>query len=246
MSDDPAAYVHSRHEQSTGFSVIKGRAVANGMPSYFAQGSAVPNADGQALPTVPDPLQKMTREEALANINQSILPRLNLGTANLNNLAAVPDSNNNGKGQTQNNQQTAPTMANATNALNSLAPLILNFASSGSPGSTAALAAELSGQPAGSSLAQLDPTDDFSGMANTMINPPLPSMAPTTAAGKALGSTSSVPALANFPMLSLEDMEQVFALAKKEAEKMEKSLNQVIKKNRKLLSLSSSGGGGGH
>lgn len=246
MSDDPAAYVHSRHEQSTGFSVIKGRAVANGMPNYFAQGSAVPNADGQALPTVSDPLQKMTREEALANINQSILPRLNLGTANLNNLAAVPDPNSNGKGQAHNNQQTAPTMANATNALNSLAPLILNFASSGSPGSTAALAAELSGQPAGSSLAQLDPTDDFSGMANTMINPPLPSMAPSTAAGKALGSASSVPALANFPMLSLEDMEQVFALAKKEAEKMEKSLNQVIKKNRKLLSLSSSGGGGGH
>lgn len=245
-SDDPAEYVHSRHEQSNGFSVIKGRAVANGVPGYFAQGTTLPAADGQALPTVSDPLQKMTREEALANINQSILPRLNLGTANLNNLAATPDSSNNSKGQSQNIPQYAPTMTNATNALNSLAPLILNFASSGSPGSTAALAAELSGQPAGSSLAQLDPTDDFSGMANTMINPPLPSMASATAAGKALGSTSSVPALVNFPMLSLEDMEQAFTLAKKEAEKMEKSLNQVIKKNRKLLSLSSSGGGGGH
>ncbi|KUI55705.1 hypothetical protein VP1G_03044 [Cytospora mali] len=220
-ADDPAAYVHSRHEQGNGFSVIKGRAVANGTPSYFPQGSAAPTADGRALPTVSDPLQKMTREEALANINQSILPRLNLGTANLNNLAGVQDPNN-VKGQTQNVPQTTPTLANATSALNSLAPLILNFASSGSPGSTAALAAELSGQPAGSSLAQLDPTDEFSGMANTMINSPLPTMA---SAGKALGS--SVPALANFPMLSLEDMEQAFTLAKKEAEKMEKSLNQT-------------------
>lgn len=243
--DDPAAYVHPRHEHGNGFSVIKGRAVANGTPSYFPQGPAVPAADGLALPTVSDPLQKMTREEALANINQSILPRLNLGTANLNNLAAVPDPNN-AHGQNQNTTQTTPTLTNATNALNSLAPLILNFASSGSPGSTAALAAELTGQPAGSSLAQLDPTDEFSGMANTMISTPLPGMASTTLTGKAYGSTSSVPALANFPMLSLEDMEQAFSLAKKEAEKMEKSLNQVIKKNRKLLSISSSGGSGGH
>lgn len=244
-ADDPAAYVHSRHEQGNGFSVIKGRAVANGTPSYFPQGSVAPSADGQALPTVSDPLQKMTREEALANINQSILPRLNLGTANLNNLAANSDSNN-GKSQNQNTPQTTPPTSNATNALNSLAPLILNFASSGSPGSTAALAAELTGQPAGSSLAQLDPADEFSGMANTMISSPLPSMASTNAAGKTPGSSSSSPALANFPMLSLEDMEQAYLLAKKEAEKVEKSLNQVIKKNRKMLSLSSSGGGGGH
>lgn len=241
-SDDPAAYVHPRHEQGNGFSVIKGRAVANGTPSYLTQGSTVPAVDQPMLPAVSDPLQKMTREEALANINQSILPRLNLGTANLNNLAAVSDLSN-GKGPNHNITPNTPTLTNATHALNSLAPLILNFASSGSPGSTAALAAELTGQPAGSSLAQLDPTDEFCGMANTMINPPLPSMASATATGKALGS-ASVPALANFPMLSLEDMEQAFTLAKKEAEKMEKSLNQVIKKNRKLLSLSSSGGGG--
>lgn len=252
---DPATYVHTRHEAGNGFSVVKGRAVANGTPSYFPQGPATATADGLHLPAVSDPMQKMTREEALANINQSILPRLNLGTANLNTLAAVTDpkhSLNTSPGAGQNNSapQTPPLskqdLANATNALNSLAPLILNFASSGSPSSTAALAAELTGQSAGSSLAKLDPADEFSGMANTMTaTPSMPSLA-SSVAGKSGNVGGSSSALANFPMMSVEDMEQAFTLAKKEAEKMEKSLNQVIKKNRKLLSLSSSGMGGGH
>ncbi|KAG8169502.1 hypothetical protein KVR01_000247 [Diaporthe batatas] len=250
---DPTTYVHTRHEAGNGFSVIKGRAVANGTPSYFPQGPPTATADGLRLPAVSDPMQKMTREEALANINQSILPRLNLGTANLNTLAAVTDPKHSiaspGPGQ-NNSPQTPPLskqdLANATNALNSLAPLILNFASSGSPSSTAALAAELTGQSAGSSLAKLDPADEFSGMANTMTaTPSMPSLASSvTTKNSNVGASSS--ALANFPMMSVEDMEQAFALAKKEAEKMEKSLNQVIKKNRKLLSLSSSGVGGGH
>lgn len=251
---DPATYVHSRHEAGNGFSVIKGRAVANGTPSYFPQGPPTATADGLRLPAVSDPMQKMTREEALANINQSILPRLNLGTANLNTLAAVTDPKHSiaspGPGQNNISPQTPPLskqdLANATNALNSLAPLILNFASSGSPSSTAALAAELTGQSAGSSLAKLDPADEFSGMANTMTaTPSMPSLASSVATKSGnVGASSS--ALANFPMMSVEDMEQAFTLAKKEAEKMEKSLNQVIKKNRKLLSLSSSGAGGGH
>lgn len=251
---DPATYVHSRHEAGNGFSVIKGRAVANGTPSYFPQGPSNATSDGLRLPAVSDPMQKMTREEALANINQSILPRLNLGTANLNTLAAVTDPKHSttspGPSQSNNSPQTPPLskqdLANATNALNSLAPLILNFASSGSPSSTAALAAELTGQSAGSSLAKLDPADEFSGMANTMTaTPSMPSLASSVASKSGnVGASSS--ALANFPMMSVEDMEQAFALAKKEAEKMEKSLNQVIKKNRKLLSLSSSGAGGGH
>ncbi|KKY35582.1 hypothetical protein UCDDA912_g04363 [Diaporthe ampelina] len=252
---DPATYVHSRHEAGNGFSVIKGRAVANGTPSYFPQGPATVTVDGLHLPAVSDPVQKMTREEALANINQSILPRLNLGTANLNTLAAVTDPKHPvnpspGSGQNGNTPQTPPLskqdLTNATNALNSLAPLILNFASSGSPSSTAALAAELTGQSAGSSLAKLDPADEFSGMANTMTaTPSMPSLA-SSVAGKSGNVGVSSSALANFPMMSVEDMEQAFTLAKKEAEKMEKSLNQVIKKNRKLLSLSTSGAGVSH
>lgn len=253
---DPATYVHSRHEAGNGFSVIKGRAVANGTPSYFPQGGpATATVDGLHLPAVSDPMQKMTREEALANINQSILPRLNLGTANLNTLAAVPDPkhpiNTSPSPDQNNNPPQTPLLskqdiANATNALNSLAPLILNFASSGSPSSTAALAAELTGQSAGSSLAKLDPADEFSGMANTMTAmPSMPSLA-SSVAGKSGNMGASSSPLANFPMMSVEDMEQAFTLAKKEAEKMEKSLNQVIKKNRKLLSLSASGAGGGH
>lgn len=231
VADDaanPATFTHARHEPAPGFSVIKGRAVANGPPSYFPQ-------DASTLPS--EPIQKMTRDEALNNINQSILPRLNLGTANLATF---------GRGASKNDH------AAATNALNSLAPLILNFAANGVPG-TAALAAELNGQSPGSSSAKLDPSDEFSGMAPTSA--PIPPISASTATPNALGSTANAGAkntsapsvgggpFANIPAMSIEDVEQALAMARKETEKLEKSLNQVIKKNRRLLLTGSMAGG---
>src|ERR1051325_2935609 len=70
----PAAFVSSRHEVGSGFSLIKGRAVPNGAPSYF------PQAPG-AYPS--DPVNKIQREEAIYYINQYVLPRLNLNSRDM-------------------------------------------------------------------------------------------------------------------------------------------------------------------
>lgn len=209
---DPATFVHSRHEAGQGFSVIKGRAVPNGPPSYFPQSKALP----------PDPVTKMTRDAALNYINQSVLPRLNLGTANL----AYP-SGGNAKGAA----------SLTTSALNSIAPIIMSFAANGVAGATA-VAAEIAGHVPGSAKLAIPDDFDFSAMsgANPLATGDPGKLLPGQAGGGGGGP------LANIPAMSLEDIEQALALARKETEKLEKSLNQVIKKNRRLLLAT----GGGH
>lgn len=209
---DPATFVHSRHEAGQGFSVIKGRAVPNGPPSYFPQ--------SKALPT--DPVTKMTRDAALNYINQSVLPRLNLGTANL----AYPNGGN-AKGAA----------SLTTSALNSIAPIIMSFAANGVAGATA-VAAEIAGHVPGSAKLAIPDDFDFSAMsgANSLATGDPGKVLPAQGAGGNGGP------LANIPAMSLEDIEQALALARKETEKLEKSLNQVIKKNRRLLLAT----GGGH
>lgn len=244
--DDALAYVHPRHEASNGFSVIRGRAVANGTPPYFPQGSVVkPSSDDQlALPVVDDPMQKMTREEALANINQSILTRFNLGTMNLSSLVESQHASDfHGDAASGTAAPSAQVDAASKNVLKTLEPFFTNLAAATSGHSHSTLDVAPGNEAA------------FSGLAQTM--PPPPALLPTTpaaafAAGKAMGAASlkggAGGALAGITSMTLEELESAFSTAKREAEKVEKTLNQVIKKNRRLLSLSSggAGGGGGH
>lgn len=210
---NPAAYVHPRHEAANGFSVIKGRAVANGAPSYFPQAQISPEEDDE-LPVVEDPMHKMTREEAVGNINQSILTRFNLGTMNLSSLVdrqhMAPDPCTD---ETTPSHQHTAQAAVSQNVLKTLEPLFSNLTAN------AMQAQDASGEV-------------FSGLAQTMPSPPTTKV-PVAAKGSALAGITS---------MSLEDMEASLAMARKEAEKLERSLNQVIKKNRRLLSLSSSAG----
>lgn len=62
------AFVSTKHNANNGFTLIGGRAVPNGPPSFF------PAAAG----TVPalDPVSKIQRDEALSYINQYVLPSL--------------------------------------------------------------------------------------------------------------------------------------------------------------------------
>lgn len=234
---DATAYVHPRHEAGNGFSVIRGRAVANGIPPYFPQGPAIttPSGDQPALPVVEDPMQKMTREEALANINQSILTRFNLGTMNLSSLVEgqhVHDFHGDvGVPSGSANQVDAA----SKNVMKTLEPFFTN------------LAAVIPHTQ--STLDVSAGNESFSGLAQSMPPPPL-SAAPGSAftAGKTIAASAAKGggALAGITSMTLEEMDAAWNFAKKEAEKVEKSLNQVIKKNRRLLSLSSSGAGGGH
>lgn len=216
---DPTAYLHPRYAVPSGFSVIKGRAVANGTPSFFPQ-APLATDDDEALPSVEDPLHKMTREEALGNINQSILTRFNLGTMNLSSLVDrqhnTPDHLS--EEAISPHQHTAQAGV-SKNVLKTLEPLFNNLT-------------------ANSAQAQDASGEVFSGLAQSMPSPPTAKMCP---------STKGAAALAGITSMSLEDMEASLAIARKEAEKLERSLNQVIKKNRRLLSLSSSAGSmGGH
>lgn len=70
-SGDATAFMAPKNTPGTGFSLIKGRAVPNGLPSFFPPGAS-------SFPS--DPVGKMHREEAIGCINQHVLPSLNLGS----------------------------------------------------------------------------------------------------------------------------------------------------------------------
>lgn len=239
IAGDPAAYLHSRHDAGSGFSVIKGRAVANGTPCYFPQGPIInTSSDHQLLlPTVENPMQKMSREEALANINQSILPRFNLGTMNLsldsNKMSDSLDKTT-PRGDADLGAATTQQAHDHEKQETVVKALIGSVMNGQSASQTRGLGSSLDLNGA-----------EFSGLAQTMPPPPpLPSTTtnPTTSPTKGLLGGH----LGNITSMSLEEMEEAFIRTKKEAEKIEKSLNQVIKKNRRILSLSSSGAAGAH
>ncbi|KAI0469042.1 hypothetical protein F4859DRAFT_523253 [Xylaria cf. heliscus] len=67
----PTAFCAPRYAPASGFSLVKNRAVPNGLPSFFPLGP-------DNYPS--DPVGKMHREEAISCINQHVLPSLNLGS----------------------------------------------------------------------------------------------------------------------------------------------------------------------
>lgn len=64
----PAAFYSAKHHASNGFTLIGGRAVPNGPPSFFPTLNSI-NA-------TMDPVSKIQRDEALSYINQYVLPSL--------------------------------------------------------------------------------------------------------------------------------------------------------------------------
>jgi len=219
----PAAFVSSRHEPAAGFSLINGRAVPNGAPSYF------PQAPG-AYPS--DPVSKIQREEAIYYINQYVLPRLNLGTINLE----YP-----GSWKSDGKVNVAATVAN----FNSLAPWIYKNGPGALPDDTAAPELSYPAPPGGFGNAAA-----HQGLASVLeitangvlgVNPDAaPASSANAAAGKSGLSMAPSP-FGTVPLMSVEDAEQGLTAARKETEKLEKSLNQLIKRNRRLF-ISSSGG----
>ncbi|KAK0641261.1 hypothetical protein B0T16DRAFT_212780 [Cercophora newfieldiana] len=239
QAGSPAVFMSSRHEASTGFSLIKGRAVPNGPPSYF------PPAPG-TYPT--DPMNKIQREEAIYYINQYVLPRLNLNARDM----SFPHS--------KLNTQWAPDAKSGAAAnLHSIAPWI--YGPNGSQYASDAAAPELSYPgPIGSFAdavdrpaleAYLDARPDA--VADPApIPPPMDEMIPALPGYKdSTANPAAAPVMgqsgpfAGVPLMSYEDAEQALSLARKETEKLEKNLNQLMRKNRRLFA-SMSGVSGGH
>jgi CCR4-NOT transcription complex subunit 4 len=67
-SAGPASFISGKHNASNGFTLIGGRAVPNGPPSFFP-------APAGTIPPL-DPVSKIQRDEALSYINQYVLPSL--------------------------------------------------------------------------------------------------------------------------------------------------------------------------
>lgn len=100
LSGEAVSFTHPKHAiPGSGFSLIKGRAVPNGVPSFFPMG---PGSFPQ------DPVGKMHREEAIGCINQHVLPSLNLGSYKTN--SNFPNNAN-----SVNLQSLAPWISGATN-----------------------------------------------------------------------------------------------------------------------------------
>ncbi|KAK4190964.1 putative negative regulator of transcription [Podospora australis] len=246
-ASSPAAFVSSRHEAGSGFSLIKGRAVPNGTPSYFPQ---VPGA----YPS--DPVNKIQREEAIYYINQYVLPRLNLNSRDM----SFPTAMSNWTATTTASEGTAFQTAAAN--LHSMAPWLysgVNGTGSGHGGSGAsgssphdvdAAAPELSypgpvGAFADSPTSHNGPRGSGDSLASYLELPTIPGLHPADTDpshvsarcgnGGAAGMGASSGPFGNVPLMSVEEAEQALAAARKEFDKVEKSFNQYVKKNRRLL-----------
>jgi CCR4-NOT transcription complex subunit 4 len=68
QANGPTAFYSAKHHASNGFTLIGGRAVPNGPPSFF------PTLNSTNTPM--DPVSKIQRDEALSYINQYVLPSL--------------------------------------------------------------------------------------------------------------------------------------------------------------------------
>ncbi|KAK4134999.1 hypothetical protein BT67DRAFT_441447 [Trichocladium antarcticum] len=243
----PAAFVSSRHEAGGGFSLIKGRAVPNGPPSYF------PPSPG-AYPS--DPVNKIQREEAIYYINQYVLPRLNLNARDMSLPKAMSTWTTDPRG----------TAAQAAANLNSVAPWLYGGISPATHDLDAGAAQpELSypapvdafsdhhhnaSPPHGPYVDMVIPVDAHPNIASYDANAPpststqqLHQPPPLAASAAPINFTSPSPFGSNVPLMSLEDAEQALSAARKETDKLEKSLNQLLRRNRRLLMVVPSIGG---
>lgn len=189
----PTAFSSPRHNAEKAFTLIGGRAVPNGPPSFFPL-AADPNS-----PKV-DPVSKIQRDEALNYINQYVLPSL---------------------------------------AANSQLEKALN-ASALDVGVSGGLAH--GGPISGWDALGVRPRDELQSEQPYGGGPPnntdgilatgLENMTAHFGTGKDNGRGQH---LGNVTLLSLPDSESAVHAAKKETEKLEKSLQQIIKKNRRNL-----------
>ena len=228
-----AAYVHPRHESVGGFSLVKGRAVSNGPPSYFPQAAG-------AHP--PDPMTKVQRDEAISYINQYVLPRLNMMSSTAAAAAAAGD-----RDWKSTLAESAAGLAAQEAGLAAVAPWIYNsMLNSGEPAMDSFSALDDMHHLAGLHLpdhAVADGSSSSSG-AHAAATPAArgtgteteASLLPTYLTGTAASaSLASLAGGANLPLLSYEDAEAALAVARRETEKLEKSLAQAVKKNRRIL-----------
>jgi len=188
-------------------------------------------------------MNKIQREEAIYYINQYVLPRLNLNTRDMSfthpKLGSWSSDVKNG--------------AHAN--LNSLAPWFYNSPSGLHYGNDTAAPEVTYPGPVGSFADPGDRpllADGYPDAPDGMICDMVPGSLPTYKDSP--NSNSNNPAnwpswtsagqgspFSGVPLMSYEDAEQALSLARKETEKLEKAVNTVMRKNRRLLTLAAGG-----
>lgn len=189
----PTAFSSLRHNAEKAFTLIGGRAVPNGPPSFFPI-AADPNA-----PKV-DPVSKIQRDEALNYINQYVLPSLSANSQ-------------------------------LEKALNASA---LDVGVDGGLAHTSPIGGwdALGVKPRNELRSEQPYGGSHSSGADGILATGLESMTAHFGTGKDNGRSQH---LGNVTLLNLPDAENALHMAKKETEKLEKGLNQLLKKNKRLL-----------
>ncbi|PHH54496.1 hypothetical protein CFIMG_002442RA [Ceratocystis fimbriata CBS 114723] len=208
---DPRTFIFDAYRRGTqGFTLVNNRAVPNGPPSFFPQ-----TTDGK----VHDPVAKIQRDEAISYINQFVLPRLQLDR------------------QSSTGQSARDAAADAS--LNSLAPFIYNcdvpptqmYGASGfSSDDAAALLTTSTG-----AVSSIDYQSLGTGSYHSMPTSTSTSMPSLNNPRNPLGADCGTLSLQSPPPMSVEDSEKALKLARREVEKAEAKLNQVIRNNRRLI-----------
>ena len=182
----PTAFFSAKHHANNGFTLVGGRAVPNGPPSFFP----LPNS----ATTPMDPVSKIQRDEALSYINQFVLPSLST-----------------------NSQLEKALNANALDVDMLRSSESSTWASWG--GDPAAPHVETGEGPCG-------------GSHDGILATGLESMTAHFAIGKDIDRGQP---LGNVSLLNLSEAESAMQMARKETENLEKKLNALLKKNRRLL-----------
>ncbi|KAI9742992.1 MAG: hypothetical protein M1818_003287 [Claussenomyces sp. TS43310] len=196
----PTAFVSARHNTSNGFTLIGGRAVPNGPPTFF------PQSDNSGAIAHIDAVSKIQRDEALSYINQYVLPSLST-----------------------NSQLERALNANALDA-EMLRPNETQTwgAWGASVGTNASIDLVAVQNEHNASLQRAYGSSSSDGILATGLE----SMTAHFAVGRENGRGQP---LGNVSLLGVTESEGALQNAKKETEKLEKSLNQLLKKNRRLL-----------
>lgn len=191
----PTQFVPARHNATNGFTLIGGRAVPNGPPTFF------PPLDGTHPNGPMDPVSKIQRDEALSYINQYVLPSLSTNSQ----------------------------LERALNA-NALDTEMLRPAD---PQTWASWGQQGQNQGANPDNRSGQETPYGGNRQDGILASGLESMTAHFAVGRENGRGGQP--LGNVTLLSLPDAESALQAARKETDKLEKSFNQMMKKNRRLL-----------
>ncbi|KAJ6785677.1 hypothetical protein PWT90_00970 [Aphanocladium album] len=175
------------------------------------KGRAVPNGRPNifpvsAKPESQDPFGKLQRDEALSYINQYVLPRLNLGASGKVSAAGMSAS-----AAAAASGSLAPLRDAAAASLNSLAPYFYGPEAAAGVGIYSAV-----------DSSSTRPVPDFGAP-------------PGLTLGGNVDMVKGARGMGAMALMSVEEAEAALAATRKDTEKLEKGLNAVIKRNKRLL-----------